>query len=47
MDSSCGLILFPPLDADLLAQRHQIEIHPPPFAASSEKIEQSIVLHLS
>ncbi|WP_220201685.1 hypothetical protein [Reticulibacter mediterranei] len=38
------LLFFAPLDADLLAQRHQIEIHPPAVSTPSEKIERCIVL---
>jgi len=39
VDFQYGLLHLTPLDAGLLAQRHQIEIHPPPFSTPSEKIE--------
>lgn len=47
MNSWRALLFFAPLDADLLAQRHQIEIHPSAFPAASEKIKWCIVLYMS
>jgi hypothetical protein len=41
------LRLFAPLDAGLLVQRYQIEIHPPAVSTSSQKIEGRIVLQMS
>ncbi|WP_220209427.1 hypothetical protein [Reticulibacter mediterranei] len=46
MDFLCGLLFFAPLDGSLLAQRHQIEIHPPAVSTASEKIKRSIVLQV-
>jgi hypothetical protein len=43
-----GILLFlAPLNAGLLAQHYQIEIHSPAVPTSSKKIERRIVLHMS
>jgi hypothetical protein len=47
MNARCEKLLFTPLDVNLLARPHQIEIHPPPFPASSEKIKEHMVLRMS